>query len=94
MKKETGIEIVTILKDDLITLINDVVKKETIAIIDAVNFKKPNKYITRSEVSRMLDVNISTLHNWNKSGKLKARTLGNRVYYTTEDIDNALKLKK
>ena len=53
--------------------------------------KQPNEYLTRSEVAKMLNVDLSTLHNWNKAGKLRPLGLGNRVYYLRSDIENSLK---
>jgi excisionase family DNA binding protein len=52
--------------------------------------KKPRTYLSRSEVSKMLNVSYVTLNKWNKSGKLKAVGIGGRVLYRQEDIDNAI----
>ena len=71
------------------------------AIIEGVNsqlenFKKhfepkqPKTYLSRAEVSKMLNVSFVTLNKWNKSGKLKAVGIGGRVLYRQSDIDNAI----
>ncbi len=52
--------------------------------------KQPNDYLSRKEVAKMFGVDISTLHNWNKSGKLKPLGLGSRVYYLRSDIEQSL----
>lgn len=52
--------------------------------------KQPNEYLTRSEVSKMFNVDISTIHNWSKSGKLKPLGLGARVYFLRSDIEQSL----
>ena len=52
--------------------------------------KQPNTYLSRIEVSRMLNVSLVTLNKWNKSGKLKAVGIGGRVLYRQVDIDNAI----
>ena len=52
--------------------------------------KKPKTYLTREEVSKMLNVSLVSLHKWNKSGRLKAYGIGGRVLYKQEDIDNAI----
>lgn len=52
--------------------------------------KQPNEYYTRKEVSDLFKVDISTIHNWCKSGRLKPLGLGNRVYFLKSDIDKCL----
>ncbi len=52
--------------------------------------KQPNEYVTRKEVATMFDVDISTIHNWCKSGKLKPLGLGSRVYFLRSDIEQSL----
>lgn len=52
--------------------------------------KQPKTYLSRTEVSKMLNVSLVTLNKWNKSGKLKAVGIGGRVLYRQEDIDNAI----
>jgi len=52
--------------------------------------KQAPEYLTRSEVAEMLQVDLSTLWNWQKKGKLIPLGLGNRVYYLRSDIELAL----
>lgn len=47
-------------------------------------------YLTRQEVAEMLKCDISTVHNWTKSGKLKDYGLGNRVYYKLSEIESMM----
>lgn len=57
-------------------------------------FKKEapqEQYLTRKEVADMLKIELSTLHNWCKKGKLKPYGIGNRVYFLRSDIEKALK---
>lgn len=71
------------------------------AIIEGVqsqlnNFKKhfepknPTEYLTRKEVSSMLQIDLSTLHNWVKAKKLKAFGIGNRVYFKRVEVEQAI----
>lgn len=48
--------------------------------------KEPTAYLTRSEVAELLKIDLSTLHNWTKKGKLKAYGIGNRVYYKRDEL--------
>ena len=52
--------------------------------------KQPNEYLTRQQVAEMFNVDISTIHNWCKSGKLKPLGLGARVYFLRSDIEQSL----
>lgn len=49
------------------------------------------EYLTRREVADLLKIELSTLHNWSKKGKLKPYGIGNRVYFLRSDIEKALK---
>jgi excisionase family DNA binding protein len=52
--------------------------------------KEPNEYLTRNEVSELLKVDLSTVHNWTKRGKLKSMGIGSRVYYKRSEVEQAL----
>ena len=52
---------------------------------------QPAEYLTRQQVAKMFDVDISTVHNWSKSGKLRPLGIGSRVYFLRSDIEATLK---
>ena len=52
--------------------------------------KQPKTYLSRAEVSTLLNVSLVTLNKWNKNGTLKAVGLGGRVLYRQEDIDSKI----
>jgi hypothetical protein len=56
------------------------------------NFKPklPNEYLSRRDVADMFGVDISSIHNWVKSGKIKAFGIGGRVYFLRSDIEASL----
>lgn len=60
-------------------------------IIENYQPKAPTEYLTRSEVAKMLKVDLSTLHHWTKKGKIKPYGIGNRVYYKRSEIETAIK---
>ena len=39
----------------------------------------------------MLDVDLSTIHNWTKRGKLKAYGIAGRIYYKRSEVEMAIK---
>jgi hypothetical protein len=51
---------------------------------------RPAEYLTRQHVAKMFDVDLSTVHNWCKSGKLKPLGIGSRVYFLRTDIEASL----
>jgi excisionase family DNA binding protein len=53
--------------------------------------KEPCEYLTRNEVRDLLKVDLSTVHNWTKRGKLKAYGIGNRIYYRRDEVKAAIK---
>lgn len=57
------------------------------------NFKPklPNEYLSRQDVALMFSCDLSTIHNWCKSGKLNPLGIGSRVYFLRSDIENSLK---
>lgn len=57
-----------------------------------INFKpiQPTDYLSRKKVADMFDVDLSTIHNWCKSGKLKPLQIGSRVYFLRSDIEASL----
>ena len=79
------------LREDILSL------KSELAEIK-LNLQKPTentKYLGRKEVAEMLDVNISTIHNWTVKGILTALQIGGRIYYRKKDVEAALiELKK
>jgi hypothetical protein len=51
---------------------------------------QPAEYLSRKQVSSMFNVDLSTVHNWCKNGKLKPLGLGSRVYFLRSDIEACL----
>ena len=57
--------------------------------------KEPDKYLGRKEVAELLNVNISSIHNYTVKGILTAFQLGGKIYYKKADIEAAMiKLNK
>ena len=52
--------------------------------------KIPTEYLTRAEVKELLKVDLSTVHNWTKRGKLQAYGVGGRIYYKRSEIDSSI----
>ena len=81
--------------DDLRNLVGQVIKTELEAVKKHLQPKQPNEYLTRKEVSEMLKIDLSSVHNWSKRGILIPHQIGNRVYYKLQEVENAIvKLKR
>ena len=52
--------------------------------------KEPVELMTRQEVALYFKVNIATIHNWTKKGKLQSYGIGARVYYKRAEINQSL----
>lgn len=69
----------------------DIINRGFEKILKEFQPKKPTEFLTRNDVKDLLKVDLSTIHNWTKRGKLKAYGLGNRVYYRRDEVEQAIK---
>jgi excisionase family DNA binding protein len=70
-------------------------KKEIDLLKKEYRPKEPITFLTRNEVAEMLKVDISTVHNWVKKGKLISYSIGSRVYFKRDEVEQSLiELKK
>lgn len=93
MHKE--LQLISISFDDLKDLFGQVIKTELEAVKKQLQSKQPNEYLTRKEVSEMLKIDLSSVHNWSKRGILIPHQIGNRVYFKLQEVEEAIvKLKK
>jgi len=53
--------------------------------------KQPTEFLTRNQVKELLDVDLSTVHNWTKRGKLQAYGIAGRVYYKRSEVEQSIK---
>ena len=54
--------------------------------------KEPEEYLTRHEVAEMFKIDISSVHNWVKRGKLKSYGVpgSGRVYFKRTELEKVL----
>jgi hypothetical protein len=71
--------------------INEGVKKQLDDFLKHFKPKEVNEYLTRRNIADMFGVDISTVHNWTKSGKLRAVGISGRVYYLRSEVEASLK---
>lgn len=79
---------------DLAELITSSVKEEMNKLIKVIQMipkeDDEDKLITRKETATLMKVSVETLYHWNVKKILKAKKVGNRVYYLRSDIMNKL----
>jgi len=77
-------------------------EKQTIALLEdlgnkiekleaKLGGKNPINWISKNDLAKMLDCNLSTIHNWSVQGKLKPHYMGGRVYFDRFEIDAVVK---
>ena len=88
MQKELRVQSTT--TEELITELRSRWKEDLENLRIDLQPKSTEEYLTRNEVSQMLKVDLSTVHNWTKEGKLRRYGIGKRIYYKRSEIENAL----
>lgn len=63
-------------------------EKELASIKENFQPKEHVELMTRKETADYFKVDMSTLHNWTKKGKLIAYGIGARVYYKRSEIES------
>jgi hypothetical protein len=66
------------------------IKNELKTLKENYQPKEPKKYLTRTEVSEMLSVDISTVHNLTKRNVLEKYQIGGRCLYLRLQVENAI----
>lgn len=91
MVNKKVIEIENISVDELTEIIAEkLVDKLEKRIATLISKQNDEELLTRTETVELLKINLTTLWNWTKKGKLTAYGIGNRVYYKRGEIMKAL----
>lgn len=56
--------------------------------------KEPTEYLTRSEVCKLLKIDLSTLHRWRKDNVIPSYGMCNRVYFKRSEVDEIINQNK
>ncbi len=97
--KEEIIQILNVTRQELLEIIKEVVKLELNRQRSMGNplnrlsiTGEDTEYLTRNEVSKVLNVTVQTLNNWRREGVLNPLKIGGRVLYKKEDVYNNSRL--
>lgn len=66
------------------------IKNELKTLKENYQPKEPTKYLTRTEVSEMLSVDISTVHNLTKRNVLEKYQIGGRCLYLRSQVEKSI----
>ena len=80
-----------------VNFLNDIayIKSELINLKHNFQPKEPTELSTRQEVSSLLKIDLSSVHNWTKKKILQSYQCSGRVYYKRSEILQAIiKLNK
>lgn len=80
---------ITVTAQDLQEFGQNVAAKTAAAILE----KSEDKLFTRQEVIRQLGVSSATLWRWDRLGILKAKRIGNKVFYSGNSLREHTKEK-
>lgn len=86
-KQEVQVQIVQLSVEELKQIIQSACQ-EVVQLTAAQ--RNPQDLITRQELAEWLKIDLSTIHNWKKRGKITAYSIGNRVYFKRAEIEAAM----
>lgn len=76
--------------EDLEELIRKVVSEQLEAFRKNTSTENLDELLTRAEACTLLKINMTTLWNWSKKGRIISYGIGNRVYYKRGEFMNSL----
>ncbi len=68
--------------DRIETSLNDLSQK--------LKVEKPEEFLTRTEVSKLLKITVTTLDRWTVQGQLTRYGIGKKIYYKRSEIETSL----
>lgn len=84
------IQMIQVTPEELQKQISKSIKDYIDELIESIQDKVSDEYLTRKETAQLLKVDLSTIHNWTKEKKIESYGLGGRVYYKRSEIENSL----
>lgn len=85
-----SLQLIELTPEQLQNAIVDGVKVHLNELKKSFQPKEPTEFLTRSEVAELLKIDLSTVHNWTKRGRLTSYGIGSRIYYKRSEVENAI----
>ena len=86
----SAIQFISTTPEQLKAEINEGVKIQLQEFLKHFTPTQPKEYLTRSDVAKMLSVDISTVHNYCKRKILNPIGIGGRVYFLRSEVEASL----
>jgi len=83
------IQITELTTNELKSLLMKEVQQVVNQIREEFQPKTQTQYLTRKQVAKMLDINLTTLNNWTNKGVLISYGIQGRVYYKRDEVERA-----
>ena len=84
------IQFIQVTPEQLQCAILEGVKRQLQELKENFQPKQPTEYLTRLQVSEMLQVDLSTVHNWSKRKILFPKQIGGRIYFKRSEVEKAI----
>lgn len=62
-------------------------KEFAIELINNSSIRK-ERMLSRKEAAQVLNIDLSTLYKWTRTGKIRSFNTGKKVYYRLSDVDD------
>ncbi|RZJ71549.1 helix-turn-helix domain-containing protein [Flavobacterium sp.] len=85
-----AMKIITMTQDEFQILLGQEIGKAFESFAEKFQKKSNDEYLTRKQVAELLDIDLSTLHSYCKTGKLNPRGIGRRVYFLRSEVESSL----
>jgi excisionase family DNA binding protein len=76
--------------NDFKNLISEVLDEKLANTTNKDSYISDTNYLSRKEVSLLLKISFTTLHDWSKRGIIQSYRIGNRILYKKNEIEQAI----
>jgi excisionase family DNA binding protein len=76
--------------EDFKALLESIVEAQIEKLKSTLTQNSTAELLTRAEVAELLKCDVSTIHNWTVSGRLKSYGIGARIYYKRTEVEAAI----
>ena len=85
------IEVTEVSVNELTEQISDKLLGKLKSYLKDKQFEETDVFVTRQEAADFFSINLSTLWNWTRKGKVKCYAIGCRRYYNKKELIQVLK---
>lgn len=90
MQTSEQVQFISTTPQQLRELISEDVKSQLNELKKSFQPKEPSEFLSRAELAKLLKVDVSTIHNWTKKGKIISYGIGGRIFYKRKQVEDAI----